>query len=66
MCFDLRHTLFKAKIITKKGNHEKEEDSKGLLAKEIEIWEKQQKEMINEGTDHDNLQPLDSSSAKNQ
>lgn len=49
-----------------KGNHEKEGDSKGLLAEEIEKWEKQQKEMITEGANHDHVQPLDSSSAKNQ
>lgn len=63
MCFDLKHTLKKAKIITKRGSYEEERDSKGLLAKEIEKWEKQQKEMI---IDQHHLQSMDSSYAKNQ
>lgn len=58
MYFDLKHTLKKVKIITKKRSYE-EGDSKGLLAKEVDIWEKQQMDMI-----IDHHQPLDSSCSK--
>lgn len=55
MCFNLGYNIKKgAKIIRVKGRSNKEEeaeDSKGLLYKEIQIWNKNQEKLFNQGSD---------------
>ncbi|KAL9462025.1 hypothetical protein AB3S75_000090 [Citrus x aurantiifolia] len=50
MCFNLGFKIKKGKYVrvNKESNINGEEESKGLLYKEIERWKKQQQEMINQ------------------
>lgn len=48
MCFNLPHKIKKAKIIVKKKHNPNEGEGKGLLAKEFERWNLQQRSDVHQ------------------